>query len=66
MHKTFAFRIDSRVAELIEADARAQFSDESAILRQIVHKHYGIAASEPTASRRRRKQDTKPNPIGAE
>jgi hypothetical protein len=38
--KTLAFRIEQEIAKLISEDAETQHSNESSVLRQIVHKHY--------------------------
>ena len=53
MPKTLAFRVDDDIAEFIRIDADGQHSNESAILRQIIYKHY----EDRRVSRRRAEQD---------
>ena len=38
--KTLAFNIANRVADMITQDADGQHTNESAIIRQIIFKHY--------------------------
>lgn len=40
MDTVLSFKADDRIAKLLENDAKKQFSSISAILRQIVYKHY--------------------------